>query len=49
LQYKYYLGIINTSPTINELSRKEKKEFFQNIEEKYWIMFKEIIESIQDL
>jgi hypothetical protein len=49
LQYKYYLGIVNSSPIINELSRKEKKEYFQNMEDKYFKMFKEIIESFDDL
>ena len=48
IQYKYFLGIFNTSPTINELSRRNKKDFIQKVNNKYLKLFEDILDNLNE-
>ena len=48
IQYKYFEGILNTSPVINALSYSKKNELVTSAQQKYFEHFRKIITSFQE-
>ena len=48
IEYKYWLGISNTSPIFNDLPRRQRKDFTQKVEDKYYSDFEKIISNLSE-